>query len=202
MMPENTGEMPSLSELFSQIREDWETHWRDWTLPGFRAVAVYRVGRWQATLRGRTLRVRIARRIIRIAHKVLYRYVRNHYGINLPRTARIGRRLYIPHQSAIIIHPRATIGDDCVIRQGVTIGAVVDLRAEEPPRIGDQVEIGVGAMILGPVSIGDGARIGPGAIVMKDVPPGATAFSDPARVIFPPIDEDEERPPASSVTGR
>lgn len=200
-MSKSTWEVLSLSQLFSLIREDWETHWQDWTLPGFRAIAVYRIGSWQANLRGRTLRVRLARKIIRIGHRALYRYIRNHYGINLPRTARIGRRLCIPHQGGIVIHSRATIGDDCLIREGVTIGAAVDLHAEEPPRIGDQVEIGVGAMILGPVTIGDGARIGPGAIVMKDVPPGAMAFSDPARVIFPPGNEDEDRPPTSSATG-
>jgi serine O-acetyltransferase len=76
------------------------------------------------------------------------------------------------------------IGDDCVIRQNATIGALGGERPLEAPRLGRGVQVGVGAVILGPVTIGDGARIGPNAVVMTDVPAGATVFVNPPRMML------------------
>lgn len=197
-MTKQTGGIPPLSQLVASVREDWVTHRRDWTNPGFRALAVYRLGSWHRGFRGRNLGVRIARRGIRMVYGILYRFIRNHYGINIPASAQIGRRLRIVNHGGIFIHKRATVGDDCLIRQGVVIGAAADFGAEAPPRIGDKVEMGVGAMVLGPISVADGAQIGPGAIVMMDVPAGATAFANPARVVFPPRPADEGPPTKSS----
>ena len=170
--------------LVLQLREDWRGHFRDWTLPGFRAIAVYRFGKWVQAESGHGI-VRgpfafLARRL----HLSMFRYVRNQYGIELPGTATVGRRVLIGHQSGIVIHPYATIGDDCVIRQNVTIGALTMLR-EEAPTIGNRVELGAGSTILGPVTIGDGARIGPHSVVMTDIPAGAMVFVNPPRVVVP-----------------
>ena len=71
-----------IATLVEQIREDWRTHERDWTLPGFRAVAVYRYGNWAS---GRPKG--ILQSILCSVYRVMYRYVRNHYGIELPATA-------------------------------------------------------------------------------------------------------------------
>jgi serine O-acetyltransferase len=97
-----------------------------------------------------------------------------------PRT-RIGKRLRIPHPSGIVTHFRSTIGDDCLIMQGVTLGRVAE--PDEGPKIGNNVFIGAGAKILGPVQVGDGARIGANAVVLQDVPPGCTAVGVPARIV-------------------
>ncbi len=117
---------------------------------------------------------------------MMHRWVRNHYGIELHYTAKIGRRLQIAHQGAIVIHEHARIGNDCVIRQGVTLGAAGEYSVEKAPRLGDNVSVAAGAMILGDVEVGDGASIGPNAVVMSDVPPGAVATIAPARIIQPP----------------
>lgn len=102
-------------------------------------------------------------------------------GIELPPDAVIGPRLRIWHGSNIVINPGVVIGADCVIRQGVTIGNV---QIDGPvPRIGDNVNIGAYAQILGDVSVGDGANIGAMAVVLRDVPAGATAVGVPARII-------------------
>jgi serine acetyltransferase len=172
-----------LQMLVLQLREDWGCHERDWTLPGFRAVAVHRIGSWVRHESGHGL----VRGPIRIAlsrlHTIMYRYVRNRYGIELPHTVILGRRVIVGHQNGIVIHPYATIGDDCVIRQNVTIGALNLERVKEAPVIGRRVELGAGATILGSVTIGDGSRIGPHSVVMTDVPPGSTVFVNPPRMI-------------------
>jgi serine O-acetyltransferase len=167
-----------LVELLVQLREDWEVHYRDWTLPGFRAIAVHRFGVW---LKG--IRFRVARKVLSRIHRMLYRYVRNHYGIELPDTTVVGRRVLIGHHGGIVIHPHAKIGDGCLIRHNVTIGAVRHDRGWEAPILGNRVQVGCGAAILGPVTVGDGARIGPNAVVITNVPAGATVFAPPPQVI-------------------
>lgn len=102
-------------------------------------------------------------------------------GIELPPDVEIGPRLRIWHGGNIVINPGVVIGSDCVLRQGVTIGNV---RIDGPvPRIGNGVNIGAYAQILGDVSVGDGANIGAMAVVLRDVPAGATAVGVPARII-------------------
>ena len=172
-----------LRPLIMQLREDWKSHYSDWTLPGFRGVAVHRVGAWVEQESGRGLMRGPIRIVLRRLHLMMYRYVRNQYGIELPHTVVLGRRVVLGHQSGIVIHPYATIGDDCVIRQNVTIGALNAERVEEAPVIGRGVELGAGAAILGRVTIGDGSRIGPHSVVMTDVPPGSTVFVNPPRMI-------------------
>ena len=169
----------SIATLAEQLREDWRTHQRDWTLPGFRAVAVYRYGNWAS---GRP--TGILQSILCSVYRVMYRYVRNHYGIELPATTRVGRRLLLGHQSGIVIHPHAEIGDDCMIRQNVTIGSATPDRVfQEAPKLGNRVQVGAGAVIVGKVTIGDGARIGPTAVVLTNVPAGASVFVAPPRII-------------------
>jgi serine O-acetyltransferase len=164
---------PGLS-LWQQLREDWVAHGRDWTRPGFRAVAVHRLGNLDVS-RSRALR-RWGRRL----HVVLYRWIRNRYGIELPYTLKLGRRVVLEHQGAIVIHGLAEIGDDCIVRQGCTIGNRHLDRPFDAPRLGNRVEIGAGAQILGAVTIGDDARVGANAVVLSEVPAGCTAVGVPA----------------------
>jgi serine O-acetyltransferase len=168
-------------EFLKLVREDLSVHQGDWTQPGFRAVAVYRFGVWVKMVQPRFLREPLA-----CFYRSMFRYVRNHYGIELHDTAIVGRRLLIAHQGGIVIHYKAVIGDDCLIRHNVTIGAASDERYWEGPKLGHRVQVGSGAAILGKITIGDGARIGPNAVVMTNVPAGATAFAAPARIIESP----------------
>ena len=167
-----------LVSLLKQIREDWQAHGRDWTLPGFRAVAVYRFGSWV-----RERRNGMIRSVLFALYRIMYRFIRNHYGIELRETTRVGRRFVVGHQSGIVIHPNAEFGDDCVIRQNVTIGAVNMARINDGPKLGHRVDVGAGAVIVGRITIGDGVRIGPNAVVMTDVPAGATVFAEAPRMI-------------------
>jgi serine O-acetyltransferase len=101
-------------------------------------------------------------------------------GADIPLNSQLGGGLLIPHPNGIVIHPRATVGVNCLIHQQVTIGV-----GGRPgvPRIGGHVDIGAGAKILGGIGLGDHARIGANAVVLDDVPTGATAVGIPARVI-------------------
>ena len=89
-------------------------------------------------------------------------------------TRNIGRRLRVPHISGIIISFYASIGDDCTIHHQVTIGEESIAHKGLAPRIGNNVYIGAGAKIIGPIDIGDNVRIGANAVVTKDVPPNCT----------------------------
>ncbi|WP_245412142.1 serine O-acetyltransferase [Methylocella silvestris] len=104
-------------------------------------------------------------------------------GITLPEYATIGRRLNIEHFGGIIIHGATVIGDDCVLRQGVTLGNKRNDQPLDAPILGDRVEVGAGAKILGRVRIGNDALIGANAVVLCDVPAGATAVGVPARIV-------------------
>lgn len=170
----------NLRALFEQIRGDWIAHDRDWTRPGFRAVAVYRFGNWRLGVQPKLMRAPFS-----VLYRSLFRHVRNVYGIELPYTARVGQGVVFEHQSGIVIHGASVIGDGCVIRQGVTIGNRSWETRFDAPRLAERVNVGAGAKILGPVTIGAGATIGANAVVLEDVPAGATAVGVPARVLGP-----------------
>jgi serine O-acetyltransferase len=93
-------------------------------------------------------------------------------GADIPLNCQIGGGLLIPHPNGIVIHPHAKIGVNCLIFQQVTIGT---RNGDGLPQIGDHVDIGAGAKILGPVKIGAHARIGANAVIVKDVESGAVA---------------------------
>ncbi len=163
--------------LLALIREDHAAHGRDWTRPGFRAIAVYRFGVWRMSVHSK-----LARAPLSVLYRLLFRRVRNGYGIELPYTAQVGRRVVFEHQSGIIIHGATIIGDECIIRQNCTLGIrrVADL--DGAPVLGRGVDVGAGAVIVGRVSVGDGARIGANAVVLEDVPAGGLAVGVPARI--------------------
>jgi serine O-acetyltransferase len=174
--PADTARPPG---LFAQIAEDWVAHGRDWTRPGFRAVASARFGAWRMTVRFKPFRAPLS-----ILYRWMYRKCRNHYGIELPYTVKLGRRVVIEHQGAIVIHGHSEIGDDSIIRQGVTLGNKTLDRPHDAPKLGRNVNVGAGAKILGAVTIGDGATVGANAVVVKDVPAGAIAVGIPAQIIL------------------
>jgi len=142
-------------------------------------VAVYRFGRW------------VDREWQGPIHWVLtrfywtaYRVVETLTGISLPKTVEVGPGLRIWHFGNVVIHEDTRIGANCTLRHGVTIG---NAREGGPiPVIGDNVEFGAYAQVLGGIRVGSGARIGAMSVVLRDVPPGATAVGVPARIIQRP----------------
>ncbi len=164
--------------LWALIKEDWVANGRDWTKPGFRALAVYRFGVWRMSIRNKWLRAPFS-----LVYRMLFRRVRNVYGIEFPYSINAGRGIVIEHQGAIVVHGDVQMGDGCIIRQGVTLGNR-DLNAPfDAPVLGRKVNIGAGAKILGSVRIGDHATIGANAVVLSDVPKNGVAVGIPAKVV-------------------
>nr|WP_305889040.1 hypothetical protein [Parvularcula maris] len=101
-------------------------------------------------------------------------------GADIPIGTEIGGGLRLPHPNGIVVHPKARIGINCMIMQGVTIGTNV---GPGSPMIGAGCDIGPGARVLGAITIGDRAMIGANAVVLKDMPPGSLAVGVPAKII-------------------
>lgn len=145
---------------------------------GFWALQVYRFGHLRYRFKSKLIRVPLG-----VIHLLLNKMAEIICGVTIGVSAKIGKRLIIEHSGAIVIHGNAVIGDDCIIRQGVTIG---NKRLDDPfgaPILGNRVNVGAGAKILGRVTIGDDAEIGANAVVIRDVPAGAIAVGIPARII-------------------
>ena len=141
-------------------------------------MAVYRIGVWRMAIRPRFLRAPLS-----VLYRWMFRRVRNVYGIEIPYTARVGQGVVIEHQSGIVVTHASVIGDQCIIRQGVTLGIKSVRQRQGAPVLGRSVEVGVGAVLIGDVRVGDEARIGANAAVVTDIPSGATAVGVPARVV-------------------
>ncbi|WP_290651581.1 serine O-acetyltransferase [Aquisalimonas sp.] len=119
-------------------------------------------------------------------------------GIEIHPGARIGRRFFIDHGMGVVIGETAVIGDDCTLYHGVTLGGTSLEQGKRHPTLEDDVVVGAGAKVLGPVTVGTGARVGSNAVVVKDVPEGATMVGIPARI----AGQREEKTPRRQATAR
>lgn len=113
-------------------------------------------------------------------------------GIEIHPGAKIGRRFFIDHGMGVVIGETAEIGDDCTLYHGVTLGGTSWQKGKRHPTLKNNVVIGAGAKILGPVTVGEGARVGSNSVVLKDVSPGATVVGVPGRVVERQADAIEE----------
>ncbi len=143
------------------------------TYPGVHALVFHRLAHrlWRWRLRW------LARFIAHISRWLT--------GIEIHPGATIGRRFFIDHGMGVVIGETAVIGDDCTLYHGVTLGGTSWEKGKRHPSLGNNVVIGAGAKVLGPVHVGDGGRIGSNSVVVKDVPEGATMVGVPARVVQP-----------------
>ena len=105
-------------------------------------------------------------------------------GIEIHPGATIGRRFFIDHGAGVLIGETAEIGDDVLMYGGVVLGGTTLEKKKRHPTLGNGVEMGTGAIALGPITIGDGARIGAGSVVIKSVPPGVTVVGIPGRIVI------------------
>jgi serine O-acetyltransferase len=160
--------------MFENIRADLRNHQGDWAAQGFWALLVYRFGRWRYSISPPLLRKPFS-----LLYKMAFKWIQIVTGIELPCEAEIGRNFVIDHFGGIVVSGYARFGNDCRIRNGVVVGLS---RVEDPcaPIIGDNVDIGAGAKILGPITIGNNVLIGANAVVVRDVPDNSLAVGVPA----------------------
>ncbi len=130
---------------------------------------------------------RIANKLYRqkkyFAARAVSQWARNITGIEIHPAATIGKGLFIDHGCAVVIGETTIIGDNCTIYQGATLGGTGKHVGKRHPTIGNNVMIGAGAKVLGPITIGDNSKIAAGAVVLKDIPENSTAVGVPARVV-------------------
>ncbi|AIG64632.1 serine acetyltransferase [Corynebacterium atypicum] len=112
-------------------------------------------------------------------------------GIEIHPGAQIGRRFFIDHGMGIVIGETTEIGDDVMLYHGVTLGGQVLTQTKRHPTIGNNVTIGAGAKVLGPITIGSGSAVGANAVVTKDVPDNCIAVGIPAS--YRPRGKDERK---------
>lgn len=138
---------------------------------GFHAVLAYRAAHF-LHVHGRY----ISARMISQAARFLT-------GIEIHPGAVIGKGLFIDHGSGVVIGETSIIGDNCTMYQGVTLGGTGKDCGKRHPTIGNNVMIGAGAKVLGPITVGSGSKIAAGAVVLNDIPDNCTAVGIPARVV-------------------
>ncbi|MCU7958823.1 MAG: serine O-acetyltransferase [gamma proteobacterium symbiont of Bathyaustriella thionipta] len=157
------------------------------TYPGVHAILFYRLAHrlWSARW------FWLARVVSNIARLVT--------GIEIHPGAVIGRRFFIDHGMGVVIGETAVIGDDCTLYHGVTLGGTSWKKGKRHPTLGDNVVVGAGAKVLGPLNIGQGARIGSNAVVVKDVPEQTTVVGVPGRLVQPAQAKAHRRETASKL---
>jgi putative colanic acid biosynthesis acetyltransferase WcaB len=115
------------------------------------------------------------------AYVVLVHWV---MGIELDYQTEVGAGLSLQHGSGLVVHQKARIGSGCTLRHGVTLGEKT--KNGPLPVLGNGVEIGANAVVLGGISLGDGCVVGAGSVVLHDVPPGAVVAGNPAKILRSP----------------
>jgi serine O-acetyltransferase len=104
-------------------------------------------------------------------------------GVEIHPAARIGDDFFIDHGSGVVIGETAEIGDRVTLYQGVTLGGTGFQRGKRHPTLGDNVTVGSGAKLLGPIEVGHGAKVGANTVVVEDVPPNATVVGNPGHTV-------------------
>jgi serine O-acetyltransferase len=162
--------------MFSNIKADLAAYGGRWGAQGFWAMVVYRLGRWRYDIRPALLRKPFS-----LLYKVLYKMVQILTGIELPCEVVVGPGFVIDHFGGIVISGYARFGANCRIRNGVVVG-LKNVLYPCAPQIGDNVDIGAGAKVLGSIRIGNHVVIGANAVVLVDVPDHHIAVGVPAVV--------------------
>ena len=139
--------------------------------PGVHAILYHRVAHWLYCHR------------LKFLARCVSQWSRFWTGIEIHPGAVIGRRLVIDHGTGIVIGETAELGDDVLLYQGVTLGGTGKDTGKRHPTLGNNVMVGAGAKVLGPITIHDNARIAAGAVVLQEVPANATAVGVPAQIV-------------------
>ena len=168
--------------MFRAIREQIDTIFREdpaaksvleivLCYPGFHAILFHRFAH----------RLYSAR--LPLIPRVVSQFSRFLTGIEIHPGAAIGRRFFIDHGAGVVIGETTEIGDDCLLYQGVTLGGTGGAKGKRHPTLGNRVVVGTGAKVLGSIRIGDDVKIGAGSVVVHPVPDGATVVGIPGRVV-------------------
>src|SRR5438309_6788862 len=168
--------------MFETVREQIDTIFREdpaaksvveivLCYPGFQAILLHRgahkLYRWK----------------IPLVPRVMSQFSRFFTGIEIHPGATIGRRFFIDHGSGVVIGETTEIGDDVLLYQGVTLGGTGNEKGKRHPTLGNRVVVGTGAKVLGNIRIGDNVKVGAGSVVVHPIPNNSTVVGIPSRVV-------------------
>lgn len=139
--------------------------------PGVWALMLHRPAHW------------LYKHNLKLLARIISQLARFFTGIEIHPGATIGRRCFIDHGMAVVIGETTEIGDDVTIYQGVTLGGTGKDTGKRHPTIGDRVVISTGAKVLGPFKVGNDVKIGGGSVVLKEVPDGCTVVGIPGTIV-------------------
>jgi serine O-acetyltransferase len=168
--------------MFKRLREDINTVFeRDpaarsilevlLCYPGLHAIWFHRLAHW------------LWNRNFKLLARIISHFSRWLTGIEIHPGAKIGRRFFIDHGMGVVIGETTEIGNDVTLYHQVTLGGTSTKKGKRHPTIGNNVVIGAGAKVLGPVKVGDNCKIGANSVVIKDVPPNSTVVGIPGKVV-------------------
>ncbi len=140
--------------------------------PGFHALRFHRLAHWLWAHR------------LRLLGRMLSHVSRFLTGIEIHPGAQIGEGFFIDHGMGVVIGETSEIGDNVTLYHGVTLGGTSMRKEKRHPTLCDNVIVGAGAKVLGPVKVGENARIGAGSVVVDDVPPNSTVVGIPGKVAY------------------
>jgi serine O-acetyltransferase len=151
------------------------------TYPGVQAIQLHRISHWFWNKRAKWLA------------RFLSTITRWMTGIEIHPAAKIGRRFFIDHGMGVVIGETAEIGNDCTLYHGVTLGGTSWKEGKRHPTLANNVVVGAGAKVLGPICLNDGARIGSNAVVVKSVAADDTVIGVPGRVVVQLTEEEKQK---------
>ena len=140
------------------------------TYSGLKAVRSYRRAHWFYQHKWFTIA------------RIISQRARHKTGIEIHPGAQIGKGLFIDHGMGVVIGETTNIGDNCLLYQGVTLGGTGKDKGKRHPTLGDNVMVGAGAKVLGPINIGSNVKVAANAVVLSDIPENCTAVGVPARI--------------------
>jgi serine O-acetyltransferase len=169
--------------MFDKIREDIQSVFdRDpaarnvlevlFCYPGFHALLFYRIANW------------FWHRRFHFLGRFISHMGRFFTGIEIHPGATIGRKFFVDHGMGVVVGETSEIGDNVTIYHGVTLGGTTWKKVKRHPTIGNNVVIGVGAKVLGPIKIGDNSKIGANSVVVNEIPPNSIVVGIPGKVVF------------------
>jgi serine O-acetyltransferase len=176
-MASHRASATNFSRLLNQWRQDYAVHDRSLRHRALWALALYRFGQWTDGMRPGIFRWAGEK-----AYGAAMTFAPIITGVAIDRRMRVGRDFHIIHAGMVLIHPDVVFGDRCGIMHNVTFGTN-SRGGKGVPRVGNDVFVGPGAVVLGGITIGDGAVIAANSLVISDVPPGAMAIGVPAKII-------------------
>ncbi len=172
----DTNSNPAGMSLLSLLAEDFRTHGGSLLSPGFWTLSVHRFGNWRMSFKSKLLRAPMS-----AAYRTAYRATVALWGIDLPYNVKVGRRVRLGHHGCMVLGA-SEIGDDVIMQHSVTMG-LSRRNDTEIPKIGNRVEIGPGACIVGGIRVGDGSYIAANTVVARDIPENSVVLGIPMRFV-------------------